>query len=85
MWFNKISLLGKVAFISDTLSRNKSAIEVEDDVLDSIFNIQDKIVDDLRPKLRKVQGYGEIGSGLNDELQGLYKKTTKLMWQQLMN
>ena len=67
-----IFILDKIEFIHDVLTKNKSAIDIKDDVYDSIFNIQDKITDGLKPKLRSVQGYGEIGLRPNDELQGSY-------------
>lgn len=66
----KFWFLGKVEFINDALSKNKSTIEIKDDIYDSVFNIQDKITDELKPKLRTVHGYGEIGLRPNDELQG---------------
>lgn len=40
-----------------------------DTLFDSIFEVQDKIHDELKPKLNKLQGYGDMGLHPADEFK----------------
>lgn len=43
--------------------------EIPDSLYDSIFSIQDNIHEELKPKLNKLLGYGDVGLRPADEFK----------------
>lgn len=57
----------KLKSMNEALIKYRNSTEIPDDLYDTIFSIQDNINDELKAKLIKVQGYGEIGLRPDDE------------------
>lgn len=55
--------------MNETLKKYKNSIELPDQVYDDIFWVHDNINDELKPKLNKIQNYGEISLRPDDELK----------------
>lgn len=56
--------------MKDSLERSKNLTEVPDEVYDNIFSVQDNINDEIKPKLLRVQSYGELSIRPADILKG---------------
>lgn len=57
----------KLESMNEALKKYKNSTEIPDDLYDNIFSVQDNINDELKPKLIKVQSYGDIGLHPHDE------------------
>lgn len=61
--------------MNDSLEKYKNSTEIPDEVYDRIFYVQDNINDEIKPKLFRVQSYGEINIRPTDALKSTYCTT----------
>lgn len=67
-----IFAIDKFENINDVVKKYWNVTEIPDSLYDSIFSVQDNIHDELKPKLNKLLGYGDVGLRPADEFKSQY-------------
>lgn len=64
-----LNFLDAMKRMNENLEKYKNSIEIPDEVYDSIFFVQDNINDEIKPKLFRIQSYGDISIKPTDALK----------------